>query len=380
VKILSGKNTLHDKNEMNKKDNADLPFNDLPLLPPAKEQIESVVILKQLVKSSVALAELKGIINILPNPEILLNAVVLKEARASSEIENVITTQDKLYQALSAKGDQIDTSTKEVLRYREAMLFGFRTIQKKHILTINTIIEIQQILEENNAGIRKLPGTALRNSVTGKVIYTPPDQTDVINSLLSNLEKFINLDENEIPHLIKMAIQHYQFESIHPFYDGNGRTGRILNILYLIMTGLLEQPILFLSGYIIENKSEYYRLLQEVRTNNKWEDWILYILKGVEITAKATINQVTEINTLFEQTKEKTKNEIPKIYSKELIELLFEHPYSKSEYLENRLSISRITAAKYLKAMENIGILQSKKVWKETLYINTALYELLTKY
>ena len=380
MKILSGKNTLHDKNEMNKKDNADLPFNDLPLLPPAKEQIESVVILKQLVKSSVALAELKGIINILPNPEILLNAVILKEARASSEIENVITTQDKLYQALSAKGDQIDTSTKEVLRYREAMLFGFRTIQKKYILTINTIIEIQQILEENNAGIRKLSGTALRNSVTGKVIYTPPDQTDVINSLLSNLEKFINLDENEIPHLIKMAIQHYQFESIHPFYDGNGRTGRILNILYLIMTGLLEQPILFLSGYIIENKSEYYRLLQEVRTNNKWEDWILYILKGIEITANATINQVTEINTLFEQTKEKTKNEIPKIYSKELIELLFEHPYSKSEYLENRLSISRITAAKYLKAMENIGILQSKKVWKETLYINTALYELLTKY
>jgi Fic family protein len=260
------------------------------------------------------------------------------------------------------------------------MLFGFRTIQKKKILTINTIIEIQQILEENNAGVRKLPGTALRNSVTGKVIYTPPDKTDVIYSLLSNLEKFINLDEDEIPHLIKMAIQHYQFESIHPFYDGNGRTGRILNILYLIMSGLLEQPILFLSGYIIENKSEYYRLLQAVRTNNKWEDWILYILKGVEITAQATINQVTEINALFDQIKEKTRKEIPKIYSKELIELLFEHPYSKSEYLENRLDISRITAAKYLKALENIGVLQSKKVWKETLYINTALFEQLKKY
>jgi Fic family protein len=364
----------------NVKDNYEIPFNDLPILPPAKEFIESVIILKQLVKSSVALAELKGIINILPNPEILLNAVILKEARASSEIENVITTQDRLYQALSAKGNQIDTSTKEVLRYREAMLFGYRTIQNKKILTINTIIEIQQILEENNAGIRKLPGTALRNSVTGKVIYTPPDQTDVINSLLSNMEKFINLDEDEIPHLIKMAIQHYQFESIHPFYDGNGRTGRILNILYLIMNGLLEQPTLFLSGYIIVNKSEYYRLLQEVRTNNNWEDWILYILKGVEITAEATINQVTEINTLFEQTKEKAKKEIPKIYSKELIELLFEHPYSKSEYLENRLSISRITAAKYLKALENIGILQSKKVWKETLYINTALFEHLRKH
>jgi Fic family protein len=177
-----------------------------------------------------------------------------------------------------------------------------------------------------------------------------------------------------------MAIQHYQFESIHPFYDGNGRTGRIINILYLIMSGLLNQPVLFLSGYIIEHKSAYYRLLQEVRTNNKWEDWILYILKGVEITAQATIKQVTEMNTLFEQTKEKAREEIPKIYSKELIELLFEHPYSKSEYLENRLSISRITAAKYLKSLEKIGILQSKKVWKETLYINTALFELLKRY
>jgi len=361
-------------------DNYEIPFNDLPILPPAKEFIESITILKQLVKSSVALAELKGIIHILPNPEILLNAVILKEARASSEIENVITTQDKLYQALSAKGDQIDSSTKEVLRYREAMLYGYRTILKKNILTINTIVEIQQILEENNAGIRKLPGTALRNSATGMVIYTPPDQTDVLHTLLSNLEKFINLDDDEIPHLIKMAIQHYQFESIHPFYDGNGRTGRILNILYLIMAGLLEQPILFLSGYIIENKSEYYRLLQEVRTNNKWEDWILYILKGVELTAQATIIQVTEIKTLFEQTKEKTRKELPKIYSKELIELLFEQPYSKSQYLENRLSISRITAAKYLKSLEKIGILQSKKVWKETLYINTALFELLKKY
>jgi len=368
------------KKGRSEKVNYEIPFNDLPILPPAKEFIESVPILKQLVKSSVALAELKGIIHILPNPEILLNAIILKEARASSEIENVITTQDKLYQALSAKGDQIDTSTKEVLRYREAMLYGFRTIQKNNILTINTIIEIQQILEENNAGIRKIPGTALRNSATGKVIYTPPDNIDVINSLLSNMEKFINTDEDEIPQLIKMAIQHYQFESIHPFYDGNGRTGRILNILYLIMAGLLEQPVLFLSGYIIENKSEYYRLLQEVRTNNKWEDWILYILKGVETTALATINQVTEMNTLLEQTKEKARKEFPKIYSNELIELLFEHPYSKSEYLENRLSISRITAAKYLKALEHIGVLQSKKVWKETLYINTKLFELFKKY
>jgi Fic family protein len=365
--------------EMNRKDSADLPFNELPLLPPAKELIESVVILKQLVKSSVALAELKGIVHILPNPEILLNAVILKEARASSEIENVITTQDKLYQALSAKGNQIDSATKEVLRYREAMLYGLRAIQKNDMLTINTIVEIQQILEENNAGIRKLPGTALRNSSTGKVIYTPPDQPDIVYSLLRNLEQFINLDDDEIPQLINMAIQHYQFESIHPFYDGNGRTGRILNILYLIMTGLLKQPILFLSGYIIDNKSAYYRLLQEVRTENNWEEWVLYILKGVEMTARATINQVTEINSLFEQTKEKAMLQVPKIYSKELIELLFEHPYSKSEYLEKRLSITRITAAKYLKALEQIGILQSRKVWKETIYVNTSLFDLLKR-
>jgi Fic family protein len=359
--------------------NNELPFNQLSPLPPIKELVESTVILKQLVKSSVALAELKGIVHILPNPEILLNAVILKEARASSEIENVITTQDNLYQALSAKGDQIDSATKEVLRYREAMLFGVDTIQKSQLLTQKTIIDIQQVLEANNAGIRKLPGTALRNSVTGNVIYTPPDQHDVINNLLKNLEQFINLDDDDIPHLIKMAIQHYQFESIHPFYDGNGRTGRIINILYLILTGLLQQPILFLSGYIIANKSDYYRLLQEVRTKSNWEEWILYMLKGVEITSKETIQHVSEINKLFEQTKEKAFQEIPKIYSKELIELLFEHPYSKSEYLEKRLNISRITAAKYLKALEEIGILNSKKVWKETLYINTELFELLRK-
>lgn len=359
--------------------NNELPFNHLAHLPPTKELVESTVILKQLVKSSVALAELKGIVHILPNPQILLNAVILKEARASSEIENVITTQDKLYQALYAKGDQIDSATKEVLRYREAMLFGVDAIQRNRLLTLKTITDIQEVLEENNAGIRKLPGTALRNAVTGKVIYTPPDQIDIINDLLKNLEQFINLDDDEIPQLIKMAIQHYQFESIHPFYDGNGRTGRIINILYLILKGLLEQPILFLSGYIIANKSDYYRLLQEVRTENNWEEWILYILRGVDITSRETIQQVLDINQLFEKTKEKVLQKIPKIYSKELIELLFEHPYSKSEYLEKRLNISRITAAKYLKALEEIGILNSRKVWKETLYINTELFELLRK-
>jgi len=353
-------------------------FNHLPFLPPAKDKIETVKVLKQLVKSSTALAELKGIVNILPNPEILLNAVILKEARASSEIENVITTQDKLYQALSAKGIKVDNATKEVLRYREAMLYGVNFIKKKSILTTNAIIEIQKILEENNAGIRKLPGTALRNASTGKVIYTPPDNIETINILLRNYEQYINVEDGVQP-LIKMAIQHYQFESIHPFYDGNGRTGRIVNILYIILTNLLENPVLFLSGYIIEKKADYYKLLQEVRTKNNWEAWILYILRGIELTANETINQVNEIKKMFDRTKGIVQKRIPKIYSKELIELLFEQPYCKSEYLEKRLSISRITAAKYLKELEKIGILKSNKVWKETLYINAELFDFLKK-
>jgi len=353
-------------------------FNNLPFLPPAKDKIETIKVLMQLVKSSVALAELKGLVHVLPNPEILLNAVILKEAKASSEIENVITTQDKLYQALSAKGTLVDTATKEVLRYREAMLYGVNFIKKKSILTTNAIIKIQNILEENNAGIRKLPGTALRNASTGKVIYTPPDNLHIITRLLTNHEVYLNV-EDEVPTLIKMAIQHYQFESIHPFYDGNGRTGRIINILYIMMTGLLESPILFLSCYIINNKSAYYKLLQEVRTKQNWEAWILFILKGIESTAQETISQVSRINKLFDQTKRVVQNKMPKIYSKELIELLFEQPYCKSEYLETRLNISRITASKYLRALEKIKVLQSKKVWKETLYINTELFNLLKK-
>jgi Fic family protein len=364
------------KNKKNIVPKSEIAFNDLTFLPPNNDRVETVKVLKQLVKSSVALAELKGIVHILPNPEILLNAVILKEARASSEIENVITTQDKLYQALSAKGVQIDTATKEVLRYREAMLFGVNFIKQKSFLTTNAIIEIQKILEENNAGIRKLPGTALRNASIGKVIYTPPDNFETINRLLRNYEQYIN-EEDDVPYLIKMAVQHYQFESIHPFYDGNGRTGRIINILYLIMGGLIENPVLFLSGYIIDNKSDYYKLLQEVRTKKNWEAWILFILKGIESKANETIAQVNKINKLFDQTKGVVQKKIPKIYSKELIEILFEHPYCKSEYLENRLGISRITSAKYLKQLEKIEILKSKKVWKETLYINTELFYLL---
>jgi Fic family protein len=357
---------------------AESPYNNLPLLPPERRKIETINILRQLVNSSVSLAELKGLANTLPNPHILLNAFILKEARASSEIENIITTQDKLYQALSSKIIDIDAETKEVLQYREAMLFGFHLIKKKGFINTNTITSIQKILEESNAGIRRLPGTALRNAKTQKVIYTPPDDHNIILQLMKNLEIYLN-ETDDLSPLIKLAIQHYQFESIHPFYDGNGRTGRIINILYLVLHGLLESPILYLSGYIIAHKAEYYRLLQEVRTNENWEEWIIYILKGVEETAKETIDQIGKINNLFQSTQEKIRAISPKSYNKELLEILFEHPYSKIENLTERLKISRITAAKYLKFLESIGILKSIKVWKETFYINIQLFDLLKK-
>lgn len=356
----------------------DQPYNTLPLLPPSREKIESIRVLRKLVTASVSLAELKGLVNILPNPNILLNAVILKEASASSEIENVITTQDKLYQALSAETIEVDPATKEVLRYREAALYGFNFIKKKGFLSINSIVEMQRLLEGNNAGLRKLPGTALRNGATGQVIYTPPDDYETILKLMKNLEEYLNTADDLSP-LIKLAVQHYQFESIHPFYDGNGRTGRIINILYLINHGLLESPILYLSAFIIKNKSDYYRLLQEVRTKGEWEEWVLYILNGIEQTAKDTINQIQAINKLFTTIQGKIKKEAEKLYNKDLVELLFEHPYCKIDYVIERLGVSRITASKYLRGLEEIGILKSMRVWKEVLYINTNLFELLKR-
>ncbi len=356
--------------------NVEKPFNALPVLPPKREKIETVKVLQQLVKSSTALAELKGVSHTLPNPDILLNAVILKEAKASSAIENVITTHDKLYQALSITNTEVDVATKEVLRYREAMLFGFHFLKKKGFINTNTIIAIQKILEQNNAGIRKLPGTALKNTATGKIIYTPPGDYTTILRLMKNLEDYLN-EEDEISPLIKMAIQHYQFESIHPFYDGNGRAGRIINILHLILHGMLENPILYLSAYIINNKFNYYRLLQKVRTQQAWEEWVLFILKGVEDTAHKTITQIKVIQKLFIKTQEMVRKKAPKVYSKELIELLFEHPYSRIEYVTERFNITRITASKYLKTLQDIGVLKSKQVWKDTIYINTTLFNLL---
>jgi len=362
----------------NVKVNSNIPFNELPLLPPDNAKIETIAILRQVTLASIALAELKGLAYTLPNPSILLNAVILKEAQMSSEIENVITTHDKLYQALSATGKPIDHETKEVLRYREAMLTGFNMVMKKGFLNINGIVSIQEILEENKAGLRRLPGTSLKNSITGEVIYTPPDDYDTILLLMKNLESYMN-ETDVISHLIKLAVQHYQFESIHPFYDGNGRTGRIINVLYLCLHGLLDSPVLYLSDYIIKHKADYYRLLGEVKINNNWEGWVLFMLRAVEETARQTNNQIKSINGLFLKLQDKIKENAPKLYNKELLELLFEQPYCKIEFLVDRLKISRVTASKYLSGLEKIGMLQSKKIWKETIYINIELFELLKR-
>ncbi|TZF85743.1 Fic family protein (plasmid) [Pedobacter sp. BS3] len=355
------------------------PNNNLQKLPPKQSLIETIAILKQESRSAVALAELKGLARTLPNPHILVNAVVLKEAQASSGIENIVTTQDKLYQALYAKSAKPDVATKEVLRYREALLMGTDLIKEKGFLNVNGIVAIQKELEENNAGFRKLPGTALINNLTNEVIYTPPDNFETISELMKNLEEYLNDDSDNVSPLIKLAIQHYQFESIHPFYDGNGRTGRIINVLYLILKGLLNEPVLYLSSFIIQNKGDYYRLLQEVRTKNNWEDWILYILKGIEHTAIETIKQINQINTLFSQTQQMVQKHYPRIYSKDLIEQLFIHPYCKIEFLVNALNLNRKTASTYLKNLEELGILKAEIKGKETIFLHVPLYDLLKK-
>lgn len=354
-------------------------YNNLPLLAPKLSKIETIKILKQESKSAVALAELKGLAKTLPNPNILLNAVVLKEAQASSEIENVITTHDKLYQALAISSDKSDAATKEVLRYRKALLMGFNFVKEKEFLNSNAIVSIQSILEDNDAGIRKLPGTTLINDNSKEVIYIPPDNYQTIMELMKNLEDYINVDTDDVSPLVKLAIQHYQFESIHPFYDGNGRTGRIINVLYLILKGLLDDPILYLSGYIIQHKSDYYRLLNQVRSKNNWEEWILYILVAIEQTSKQTIEQIRQINELFEQTQKIVKEKAARIYSKDLIEQLFVHPYCRIEFLVQNLDLNRKTASNYLKALEEINILKAVEKGRETIYVNSALYDLFRK-
>jgi len=356
--------------------NPNIPYNDLPFLPPVND-CETPQILKQLIQASRALGELKGIANLLPSQDILVNTISLSEARSSSEIENIITTQDELYQALITDEKWINNASKEVLRYKEALWKGFEQLKKKSIITANMLIEIVQTIKQNTAGIRNQGGTFIKDTIRNSRIYTPPEGEEVIREKLHNLEVFLNTSGTYDP-LVKMALIHYQFEAIHPFFDGNGRTGRILNILYLVKEELLNLPILYLSKYIIDHKAEYYKRLNRVTAYEEWEEWIIFMLKAVEKTAIETKQKALGIQTLLNQTLEKCRKELPKnVYSKELIELLFKQPYTKTQNLVKAGIVERLTASKYLKELEKIGVLTVKKVWKENIYINIKLYNLL---
>ncbi len=344
---------------------------------PLPFDVETKKVLNKTIEAMQHLAELKGIVRTIPNEAILLNTLVLQEAKDSSAIENIITTHDELFKADLQTEHIASLQTKEVMSYAAALKHGFDLVKQKGILTNNYICEIQAVLEENKAGFRKLPGTALKNN-KGETIYTPPQDYETIVKLMGNLEQYINVQKESDPHpLIKMAIIHFQFESIHPFYDGNGRTGRIINMLYLTLNDLLDLPILYLSRYIIQNKADYYRLLQAVRDTDNWESWILFMLEGVSQTAKDTIKLVNNIRALMDSCKADFKAKLPKIYSKELLDILFKHPYTKIEHVENELGIAYLTARSYLDQLDKVGLLSKQKIGKSNFYVNTPLFDLL---
>ncbi len=351
-------------------------IDKLKKLPPRREKVETVNILRQLSKTSQSLGELKGVAKTIPNQTMLINAVVLQEAKDSSEIENIITTQDELYKALATKGKQ-PTQVKEVINYRKAIFTGFELIKRQGFLRVKDIESIQKTIIENNAGIRTISGTVLKNDKTGEIVYTPPQEKDEILDLLNNFLEHYNINQTDLSPLINLAVLHYQFESIHPFYDGNGRTGRILNILYLIVNDLLDIPILYLSSYINENKTQYYKYLNQVNRTDQWEDYILYMLKAIEETANDTIKKINRIKKQLEKTIEIVKDKAPKTYRKELVELLFEQPYSKIEFVVEKLKVERKAASRYLKKLEDIGILKSEKIGRENLFLNKELIEIL---
>ena len=348
-----------------------LPFNDFDLKTPR--------ILEALNEASRSLAELKGFANSIPNQHILINAITINEAKDSSAIENIVTTHDSIYKVLTESGYK-DENAKEVVDYRSAIWHGYEIVKKKGFINTNVLVEIQSMIEHNEAGIRKTPGTNLKNSKTGEIIYTPPQEESEIRNLLKNLEDYMNDKDDTIDPLIKMSLIHYQFESIHPFYDGNGRTGRILNVLYLVLNDLLDSPILYLSNYINNNKSEYYRLFTSFRDENNYEDWIIYILKGIEETSKNTIELIKLILNEMNLFKEEFMTKLPKIYSDELLDSLFYEVYTRINYIEEKCDVTRQTAATYLNQLVEAGLIECENVGRESIYKNTRLINLLSKF
>jgi len=354
----------------------------MPAIPPLENlnpgRFDTPVILKKLASSSRALAELKGIAASIPNQAILINALGLQEAKDSSEIENIVTTHDELFKDDMLPETLASPAAKEVLRYRQALRAGFDRVKESGLITVNHIIEIQSELEQSHAGFRKLPGTALKSG-SGETIYTPPQHPDEIIALMRDLERFIN-DPILFPvdPLIKMALIHHQFESIHPFYDGNGRTGRILNVLYLVKKGLLDLPVLYLSSHIVHTKAEYYRLLQSVREDDAWEEWVLYLLDAVENTAGQTMNTIHAIKTALFDYKHRIRAGF-RFYSQDLINNLFLHPYTRIDFVQRDLKVSRLTAIKYMDSLADAGFVLKQKIGRNNYYINLALHSILWK-
>ena len=368
--------TYTENQEISMRFNRNIPFNALPDLPP-KEEVETVTILKMAIRANKAIAELRVSGHLIPNQAVLIQTLGLSEAKLSSEIENIVTTNDELYRAFVDGNINIEPQTKEVLFYKDALWHGYHALTKKNrLLTTPLFIELVQILKNSTLGIRNIPGTKLVNS-RGEVKYIPPEGEEIIRKKLSNLEKFIYAEDSLDP-LIKMAIIHYQFEAIHPFPDGNGRTGRILNILYLIEKQLLDIPVLYLSNYIISNKIEYYNGLQQVTETSAWEPWILYILQGLEQTAIVTRERILSIYRLTEETGEKVRTRLPRIYSKDLIEIIFRSPYCKIKFLEEAGIAKRQTASSYLKELEKIGVLRSHKIGRDIYYVNDHFLKILS--
>jgi len=354
--------------------NRDQPYNDLPLLPPAVE-LDNPKLLKKAIAANRRLAELKGTVLSIPNPSLLLDSIILQEAKNSSEIENIVTTNDVLYRAAADEKLANNPQAKEILRYRQALRYGLEALYVKPLAT-NLFIDIATIIKAREMEIRKVPGTKIANQQ--RIIYTPPEGEQVIRDKLANLERFMH-EKDEIDPLIKLAILHYQFEAIHPFTDGNGRTGRIINILFLIENKLLNNPILFLSHYILKNKTTYYQRLRGVTETSAWTDWIYYMLDAIETTARETQERINDILLAMLEARVLLQTKAPKIYSKDLIEVIFIHPYCKARFLEYANIAKRQTAATYLKQLEALGLLREEKLGREKYYINTKLLQILSK-
>lgn len=356
--------------------NPELPYNDLPMLPPPADQIETTQILKRCIKARVALAELKQAAELIPNSAVLVNALPLLEARASSEIENIVTTTDKLFEYADIAEDRADAATKEALRYRTALYEGTKMVQRR-MLSTDMAIQICSTIKGLELDIRAESGTTLKNRMSGETIYTPPVGQQLLIDKLDNWAEFMHR-HTEFDPLVRLAVQHYQFEAIHPFADGNGRTGRILNSLFLVEHGLLDSPILYLSRYIIQNKAAYYHLLQNVTKNQDWSPWILFILDGVEETCTWTTDKIKSIRELMEHTAQFVQNRLPKIYSWELVELLFKQPYCRIGNLVENGIAKRQTASVYLKQLCELGVLQEVKSGRENIFVHPKYIELLT--